>query len=581
LKNNDPSRRFPWALTVLLVTLLAAASVAAEPNKGRLAGLVTDRLGKPLAGAEIAIVGPGITRRVALVLTDARGRFVATDLEPGRYSLRVLATTLARNGVEIAPGQVSELSLILNTVLPGLRPHSAPVLTPPTDDWKWILRTSAAVRPILRYRTPAPDDAHTPLEPSQELVAMIPTSAGSSALSDQVNLGSVLAYWRPLSSDSDLLVATSMAGQGVASWSELTSFRRQSADNSPQELTLVVHQLNTAPGPSAIQTPAGEPNLANSRGLTLSYLQSRQLSGRIRLSTGFEVNYLDSWHNAMTALPRAELEYQLNSANKLRIRYGAVTPSTDDGTLGGKVAELDAFPRVSLSGFAPRLESARHSEISYSRRLGKKTQIEAAAYHDGFTNAVVRGTGSAAAWSQWSAAGDVLLNGAADGLNLNAGNYGASGLRASVSQSFGKHLQAEAAYAKGDALELSPLGARATRFASLVCSRPSQSATAKLIAQLPATKTQVAASYDWLQRGSLTAVDPYGLADLNVAPFAGVEIRQTVPTGRFLAGAHVEAVAEFRNVARQGYVRVVSSGGAPIVLTPAYQSVCGGFSVQF
>ena len=555
--------------------------MAAGPASGRLAGLVTDRLGKPLVGAEIAIVGPGITRRVELVLTDAHGRFVASDLEPGRYSLRVAATALARNGVQVEPGQVSQLSLILNTVLPALRPHSAPALGPPTDDWKWILRTSASVRPILRYRTAGPDQTRTPLEPSQELVAMVPTSAGSSALSDQISLGSVLAYWRPLSSDSDVLVASSMAGQGVASYSELTSFRRQSSDNNPQELTLVVHQLHLGPGPVRVQGDAGVANLSSARGLTLSYLQTRQLSGKIRLTTGFDLNYLDSWHSAMAALPRAEIEYQLSPDSKLRVRYGAIDPAPDENTLAGKIGELDTFPRLSLRGFAPRLESVRHSEVSYSHRFGKKTQIEAAAYHDGFTNAVVRGTASAAIWGQWSAATEALENGSPGGVNLNAGNYGSTGARASVSRSFGSHLQAEAVYATGDALEIAPLHPGTVGFSSFLRSRPSQSATAKLVAQLPATKTRVAVSYDWLQHGSLTAIDPYGMADLDAAPFAGFEVRQAVPTGRFLAGAHVEAVAEVRNVARQGYVRVVSAGSTPVVLTPAYQSISGGFSVQF
>ena len=569
-------------LGVLLAAVIAVSAVAADPVAGgRLAGLVTDRLGKPLAGAEIAIVGPGITRRVELVLTDARGRFIATDLQPGRYSLRVVATTLARNGVEVSPGQVSQLSLILNTVLPSLRPRSEPALTPPSDDWKWILRTSAAVRPILRYRTPSPDEAKTPLEPSQELVAMIPASAGSSAFTDESSLGSVLAYWRPLTSDADLLVASSMAGQGVESWSELTSFRRQTSDNSPQEMTLVVHQLNMATDATAGQGGEVPPNLASARGLTLSYVQSRLLTDKIRLTTGFEVNYLDAWHNAMAALPRAEIEYQLTSADKVKVRYGAITPAADDTTLAGKVAELDAFPRLSLNRFAPRLEAIRHSEVAYSRRIGRKTEVEAAAYHDGYTNGVLRGTGSLAAWSQWSsAAGDVMPNGVG-GMNLNAGNFGASGVHVAVSQGLGKDLRAEGVYSRGDTLEWSPLNADASRLAFLVRARQAQSATVKLIAQLPATKTKVAASYDWLSRGSLTPLDPAGLADLNVAPFAGVEIRQTVPTGRLLAGAHVEAVAEFRNIARQGYVRVSSSGSSPLVLTPVYQSVCGGFSVQF
>jgi len=580
LKRNDTIRRYFAALGALGV-LAATCALAAGPSTGRLAGLVTDRLGKPLVGAEVAIVGPGITRRVELVLTDAHGRFIAGDLEPGRYSLRVIATALARNNVQVEPGQVSQLSLIINTVLPALKSHTAPALTPSTDDWKWILRTSSSVRPILRYHTPSPDDSKTPLEPSQELVAMVPASVGSSALSDQVNLGSVVAYWRPLTTDSDILVASTMAGQGIASYSEMTSFRRQTADNSPQELTLVVHQLNLGPGLPESPNAALLPDLSSARGMTLNYSQTRQLSGRMKLTTGFEVNYLDAWHDAMTALPRAELAYQLSAGSELRVRYGAIDPSNSDGTLAGKIGELDAFPRMSLHGLAPRLESVRHSEAAYSHRLGRKTQVEAAAYHDGFTNAVVRGTASGAFWGQWFTSGDALPNGISDGVNLNAGGYGSTGVRASVSRSLGSHLQTQAVYATGDSLHLGALPAGAARFSAMLHSRAAQSGAVKLIAQVPATKTRVTASYDWLQRGSLTAVDPYGLAALDAAPYGGIEIRQEVPTGKFLAGARVEAVAEVRNVARQGYVRVVSPGNAPIVLTPAYQTVSGGFSVQF
>jgi len=580
MKSSDPIRSFPIAVVVFATTLVATAAVAAEAHHGRMTGLVTDRWGKPLVGAEIAIVGPGITRRVEMVLTDANGRFAAGDLEPGRYSLRVVSTNLSRNGIEVEPGQLSQLSLILNTVLPALRVHPAPSLTPPNDDWKWILRTSSAVRPILRYRTGGPDEK-TPLEPSEELVAMIPTSEGSSVLSDQVTLGSVLAYWRPLSSDTDVLVANSMAGQGIASWSEMTSFRRQTSDDNAQQVTLVVHQLNLEDGvPEGAQAGGAAPVLAGARGMTLSYIQTRQLSGKLWLTTGFEANDLEAWRSAVTALPRAELDYQLSANDKVAVRYGAIAPSLEDGTLAGQMAEFDTFPRVSVRGFAPRLESVRHSEVSYSRRLGKKTQIEAAAYHDGFTNAVVRGTGSTAAWAEWSRAGDILPNGMDGGMNLNAGSYGATGLRASMAQSFGRHLEAKAAYATGDDLELAPLHPGTGFVASMLRSGRSQSATAKLVAQLPATKTRVVASYDWLPRGSLTAVDPAGLADFDAGPYANLQIRQPVPTGHFLAGAHVEAVAEVRNVARQGYVRVPSSGNS-LLLTPAYQTVCGGFSVQF
>src|SRR5580658_10365690 len=103
----------------LAVLVTAAAGPAAEnPASGRVEGMVTDRQGVPLTEATVVIVGPGITRRVERVLTDAHGRFSAGDLLPGRYSLRVASTRFERDGIEVRAGQVSQLSLILSGLLP-------------------------------------------------------------------------------------------------------------------------------------------------------------------------------------------------------------------------------------------------------------------------------------------------------------------------------------------------------------------------------------------------------------------------------------------------------------------------------
>ena len=557
------------------MVFLAAAGLAADhPTCGRLAGIVTDRDGAPLVDATVVIVGPGITRRVERVLTDAHGRFSAGDLLPGRYSLVVASARLERDGIDVRAGQISELSLMLSTLLPQVT-RSREGTNHSIDDWKWVLRSASSVRPVLRYHAAGPGSSPVLLDPGQRLVAMMPESAGADVLSDQVQLGTVLAYWRPVTEGTDVLVASALAGQGVSGSSLITSVRHRSAHGATDEVAIVGHQLGFGDGAPIV--PLGAvPALVNAHGVALAYSDSRQITGSLKLSTGLQVDYLDAFQGTALVMPRAEVDYVLSPASSLEVSYGDV-PVTPDGTLAGKVDELNVFPRISMQDNRPQLEAARHSQVAYSRRLNRKTQVQAAAYHDGFSNAVVRAFGPAAAWSSW--AGEVLPNGTSNGVNLNAGGYGSTGARISVSESLTRNLQADASYSTGDALAVLE-SAHGVASVPVIRPRSSQMAAAKMVAELPATKTKVVASYGWTESGRVTAVDPYGFADLDIAPYAGLQVRQSLPRVGFLGGAQIQVIGDFRNIGGQGYVRVNGANG-PVTLTPVYRSFRGGFSVQF
>ncbi len=559
-----------------LTAFLSAVALAADhPACGRLAGMVTDRDGTPLVNATVVIMGPGITRRVERVLTDAHGRFSAGDLLPGRYSLAVASTHLQRDGIDIRAGQVSELSLMLSTLLPQIT-RSREGANHADDDWKSVLRSASSVRPVLRYHGGASGSSPVPLDPGQRLVAMIPESAGADVLSDQVDLGTVLAYWRPLTQGTDVLVASALAGEGVSNNSLISSFRRRAASGSTQQVALIAHQLGFGGG---IVGPGAPPALLNVHGMTLAYSDAQEISSALRLETGFEVNYLDGFQGTVMVMPRAEVEYILSPLSSLKLSYGDA-PVSPDGSLAQAVEQFNEFPRISMQNDRARLEAARHSQVTYSRRLTRKTQVQASAYHDGFSNAVVRGFGPASAWSSLAAAGDVMPNATSNGVNLDAGGYGSTGVRVSISQSLTRNLQASASYSTGDALTAIEAAHGAS---SLPVIRPhaTQMVDGKMIAEIPATKTEVITSYGWIERGQVTAVDPYALADLNVAPYAGVQIRQPLPRINFLGGTQIQMIADFRNVGGQGYIRMTGANGQPITLTPVYRSFRGGFSVQF
>jgi hypothetical protein len=78
----------------------------------------------------------------------------------------------------------------------------------------------------------------------------------------------------------------------------------------------------------------------------------------------------------------------------------------------------------------------------------------------------------------------------------------------------------------------------------------------------------------------VTLVDPYGQANLQMQPYLGIQIRQPLPALAFLP-ARIEALADFRNLLAQGYVPLTQAGDNPVILTSAYRSFRGGFSVQF
>jgi hypothetical protein len=97
---------------------------------------------------------------------------------------------------------------------------------------------------------------------------------------------------------------------------------------------------------------------------------------------------------------------------------------------------------------------------------------------------------------------------------------------------------------------------------------------------LPRTHTKFITSYECVQRGRVTIVDPAGQANLELQPYLGVQIRQPLPTIAFIP-VRIEALADFRNLLDQGSVRILQAGDQPMLLTPLYRSFRGGFSLLF
>jgi hypothetical protein len=581
-------------LLVVLGGVLAVTCVGQTDSRGadygRLSGTVIDTQGNPLIGATVLIMGPALagsdgSSGVERILTDGQGKFSAQHLLPGRYSIQVTSVTRlpgSRNGVRVLSGETTRENFVLSDIFAPFQFHVPPEsVSKLGDDWKWVLRTSAATRPVLRYAdAQREDDLRISLPPSQGLIAIDPGATRRQPLSADAGMDSVLAYSRSLSEDADLLLASSMNANGIEGSSVAVAFRKNVFKDDAEELALVVHNLGFS-GDPPIPLAAGHSGLASAQGLVASYSRAERLSGSLTLTAGMEIDYLSAQGDAMLARPRADVEYQLSPSNLIAFRYGAPA-SIGEGTLLERVDDLNAFPRVTLVGDRPRLEKSDHAELSFSRKLAKSSQVEIAAYRDGFQNAVVTGLGKPDEWN--ALAVSALPNFSNDGVMLNAGQYSSTGLRVAFTHRVGNHVVTALMYATGDALTVAPgrtLDADAARHLNTALQPArSQIVAGKVAAQLPVTRTWIVASYGWMPQGSVTSVDPYGQASLELLPYLGFQLRQPLPAISFLP-AHIEAIADFSNSLGEGYVKLARAGDEPLALTPICRSFRGGFSVQF
>jgi len=574
----------------VLPWLAQAPALASE--YGRLSGVVSDNRGNPLMGATVLIMGPFLIPTASTeenaerVVTDAQGKFAVGHLIPGWYSLQIISPTRLpahRNGVKVEAGQTSTLKFVLSDAFAPLRfqiPDTG--ATSLGDDWKWVLRTSAATRPILRYQQEVAgttaNAGKAPLPPSQRLLGVVPGSTSANPLAGDPGMGSVLAYLRSPSLDSDVLAVGSVAANQSLTSSLGTEYRTGLIKGDLEVISLVVHRWGYAGG-AATLTDSGQLPGAYAQGLTVSYAQTVNLSPHLTLAAGADVDYLNALRDVMMARPRMKLAYRLSPSTEVALQLGR-KPSDGSGTLLERVSQLDSFPLLTLRAYRPEFEQGDHSEVSLNRRLSKSARIELAAYHDEIKNATV--WGSARPGTLTWLAGNYMLNPAGDGILVNMGDYRSSGYRAAYTQHLGKRVEALVAYVAGDSLYARGVVSHASAGDLQGVLKPVYSASwaGRVSARIPVTRTQLTSSYEWVQRGRVTMLDPYGQADLQLQPFWDVQIRQPLPALAFLP-ARIEAVADFRSLLAQGYSPLSKSGESALLLSSAYKSVRGGFSVDF
>ena len=604
-------RKVRWALMVLVGLGLSAGDGWAG-DLGKLTGSVTDLRGKGVADAQVRISGPCPTSAqgfckafldsVRKVVADREGKFNLEAIPPGWYLIVVTtpryvpALRVVSNLIHVSASRTTftkfSLANLLQTPTVGLRNGT---LTTQGEDWRWVLRSRGATRAAIHVLPQVRNGIGGSGEgnrkgrlPDRYFLGFIPRKESGQPLAENRGMTGVLAYSHALSPSAELLVAGSMiqAGDRSGGAALSTTFRRGlPAQAGVREVSVTVHRLNLMGG--LTPTPNGNGvgvDSAAARGIKFSYSESREILPGLAVSVGLEADYLEAAHTARAVRPQVEVLYDRGTQSRIAFRYTSQTTPEED-PLMSQVGRLNAFPRVTLRNFRPELESLHHVEMGYERVLNGDSKLALAAYVDRIDNAAVLSFGDPRLLG--FAGGNLLPNPTGQGNMLNAGDVRTSGFRAAYERGNRERWKTVVAYTYGGALTADPgsgtgfvAGEEEIEPQSLFRVAKLHSLTGKFLLRIPVAESRISTSYQWISRGVVSRVDPFGQAQLNAEPFLGLTIRQPLPVVSFLPG-RIEAVADFRNLLAQGYIPIAQSGDEILFLAPSYRSFRGGFSLLF
>jgi hypothetical protein len=530
-------------------------------------------------GATVEVVPEAGGKTISVgLLTNTLGIFQGDRLAPGFYTVRVtLAGFLPtiQQHVRISAHLTTVVRIELESMFASLdqlrrQPSSVSV---ENDDWKWVLRSASATRPVLQWMDDGAAAATTVafdvrgIQPRARLEFTDGARRPGSPSNRPSAPATAFAYDQKLGASSRLLLAGQAdydgqaAGGGFATvWLPTGSL----ASGPHSALVLRESQLGPA-GPTF-------------RGVRLEQGGSLPLGDRLLLRYGAEYVLVGMTKSATSLRPRLELESKISDDWHAALIFaeepGAPAPlESEERQLGGELAaavdELDSFPTLLWRGGRPVLEGGWHEELSAERKIGTRARLQVAGFHDDNHHVAVFGRGNDLP------AADYFQDYFSNGFAYDGGSSGSWGTRMAFREKLTDGVEVTAIYAFAGAL--SPIEGAEGSTRDILRTTMHSSVGANVSARLPRSGTKVDAGYKWVSGTVVSRTDAFGESLYQMDPFLHVGVRQALP--KFAPGRW-EAIANCDNLFAQGYVSVNTQDGHA-VLVPAFRTFRGGVSVQF
>jgi Carboxypeptidase regulatory-like domain len=566
------------ALMLAIGVAVSASALQAAPSTGKITGVVTDAAGTPQMGATVLITSAGLlgASNSSELLTNDRGRFSTAALPSGIYSIKVTLAgflPVVEPDIQVNDSHTTLLEIVLGTVFTSFdKLRRQPDQQISSDEWSWVLRTSAATRPVLRWQdgdvilgpgvgVGTFDHKSAPAERGR-LVLTSGSDHPGSISSGADSPATAFAYEYSLGGLGRMLTAGQFSYEGGSqSGGFVTQWLPSNDADSNSVTTLLIRETQLgATGPAY-------------RGMRLSHDSAFELGDHVTIRYGADV--LAAALNssvATSARPRVEMAVRISPTWLSSVMVTTNTwqdAAGPEGTLQATVNQLDEFPTLLRRNNHTVLENGLHEEFAIEHDLTKKASVTASVFHDSSTHTAVFGHGQVSG-------PDYLPDYFSDVFSYDAGNMSSMGVRLVYQQRLSGNLDMTMIYAYAGALapNESPVEAQ---LRNELATQYRVSAAARLTAKIPHTGTKLVTSYRWINGPVVSQQDAYGQSTYHLDPYFSLQLRQKLPS--FIPG-HAEILADCGNIFAQGYVTLATNDGQ-VVLVPTYRFFRGGVSFQF
>lgn len=591
--------------TIALSLLTGFVGLAPEGHAGGVAPLSGEVLGEVRNSAGIVQMGASVMiynrydKLIRQALTNDSGKFIFDALTPDIYSVKVILASFApvfQRNISVAAGSENMLEIHLASILSTIEllPASASKGALMTDDWKWVLRTSQATRPVLRI-LPVSSSSQSHSATFTETTGMVKVSAGdgdSISGTTAQDLGTGFALATVVNGTTHVRLSGNygyMANSGLPTAGFRTTYSHDKDGESGPQLSLTVHQVNF-PGLAGSANPnaytGGDESGPALRTVSLGVLDKLDVTDQIRLEYGAHYDSVAFLERVNYMSPFARATFDLGDNGVVRVAFSSGLPAqeliahegdTQAVDLNQDLAALAMLPRISSMGGQTRLQRTENLEIGYKLVRGSRKYAVAA-----YSEAVADAAYSLSASGRFLPSADLLPDLDSRNYLFDTGNHQTTGFTAAVTQSMGDHVDFTLAAGRGGALVADP-GAAAAETAADVRDQIHQKqrawATARASITIPGSGTHIVTSYGWTDPRSLMPVHMSLTGDTNQDAGWNVIVRQPLPRVWCLHG-RLEATGELRNALAQGYLPL-NADGQHAVLTNSPRVLRGGLSFLF